>query len=276
LGPPTRQAIAPIEGDVVSLELLLREGILQNDNDGQPYHIFGGLRDFNMPTTLSRGVLSPNVGRPQLIRGYAGAWPGIGLLQFLLGSGEGQTDAEGYIQLPNDRGWNRRVGEITIFSFKRDVLAEVIPQLHVVDAERPAQVRLRIADLTGTQIAGLINSFGYEQARRTSVGGARLMNTLDQQLHTPPETTLAAVEQLLGARLACPLGGQYEQAALSENGGPEFWTSTAIVPKNRLLLTEVPEGYQLPLLEWFRGLSSELAVTEEAVAAHAEIDMVAE
>src|SRR5207249_2573379 len=41
LGPPTRDRIAPVPGDMVSLELVMRFG-------GES-HLFGGIRDFNPP-----------------------------------------------------------------------------------------------------------------------------------------------------------------------------------------------------------------------------------
>ena len=45
-------------------------------------------------------------------------------------------------------GWRRQWGEFTVFSFQREVLDEVVPQLHFEPAKRPAQIRLRVDDVS--------------------------------------------------------------------------------------------------------------------------------
>jgi hypothetical protein len=56
-------------------------------------------------------------------------------------------------------------------------------------------------------------------------------------------------------------------------GGQPAWTSTALAPQNRFLLTEPPADFQLPLLTWFKGLRADLQLNDAELSAHAEVDM---
>ena len=266
VGPATRQQIAPVPGDMISTQLVLARGL----QDQQMHHIFGGLRDANVPFDVRGGeVRVQGFGLPSL-RGYVGAWPRLGLLDVLLGNDSSGPDAEGY-----RRGafgsWQRDTSPFTVFSLKRDVLAEVTPNLHIEDAERPAQARLHVADLSRSQLARTINAFGYMRAYQTSVAGSRFINSLSKQLHVPPEESLLAAERLLDARLVCALGGDY--ALDEQDGGLQIWNSTAHPDQNRFLLTTAPEDYKFPLLEWFRGLDAELSMTDDALTLWAQLDV---
>jgi hypothetical protein len=116
------------------------------------------------------------------------------------------------------------------------------------------------------------------------------MNSLTTQLHVPPEDSRAVAERLVGGQFVCPLGGEYQ---LLESGEPataggerdehlptpgarRLWASTAVTPENRFLLTEIPADYQMPLMNWFRGLEAEVVRDDaaDALALHAELDMV--
>jgi hypothetical protein len=130
---------------------------------------------------------------------------------------------------------------------------------------------LSVADLNGTQLAGVVNALGYSRARETCVAACRLMNTLANQLHVPREQCRDVAERLMDGKFVDPLGGQYE--VVEEIGGQAEWTSTALAPQNRFLLTQPPADYQLALLSWFRGLRADLRLDDQELAAHAEVDM---
>ena len=71
---------------------------------------------------------------------------------------------------PNNRLfdlWSRRLDDFFLFSFERDVLMEVGPQLAMVEPERPAQIRVQIADLSDKQIATAFSGLGYMRAQST-------------------------------------------------------------------------------------------------------------
>jgi hypothetical protein len=168
----------------------------------------------------------------------------------------------------------------------------------MVEAERPAQIRLHIDDLSDKLVATAVTGIGYMQARATSASGARFMNSLVTQLQVPPETAREAAEELVDGEFKCPLGGEYvvvDATAEPFNRGAQrspnsdedlpapdtalaparlLWTSTAITPENRFLLTEIPADYEMPLMNWFRGLSADMARGPDELTAHAELDMV--
>src|SRR2546423_6220168 len=119
--------------------------------------------------------------------------------------------------------------------------------------------------MSDKQGATAVNGFGYIRARDTSASASRFMNSLVAQLHVKPESARPLAESLVTGHFACPLGGKYELIPLPVAGeGPgegqrKLWASTATPPENRFLLTEIPADYQMPLMNWFRGLSTDVA-----------------
>lgn len=273
LGPPTTAKLAAIPGDVATLEANIRVGALLDP--GSPkriHHVFGALRDFRSPLVVRRGDVRFAAAPQQFIRGYVGSSPPLRLLDFFFPTEPAAVDEEGYVPpRPAGDAWRRRLGEMAVFSFKRDVLETVTPQLAQVQAERPAQIRLHIDDLSDKAVSELVNAFGYKLARSASGSATRFINSLHQQLHVPRPESRAVAEELVGGTFVCPLGGTYELVDVP--GGLPTWVSSAIMPQNRWLLMEVPEDYQFPLLQWFRGLSAEVSVTEQMLQAHIEIDV---
>jgi hypothetical protein len=292
LGPSASVRVAPIAGDVASIEFIV-------DALGQPVHLFGGLRDFRTPLIVRQGEVQADAPTSEFIRAYVGGFPRPHLLDRFLGGPTGPFDADGIAR--NNRLfdlWLRRADDFFLFSFKRDVLMEVGPQLATVEAERPAQIRLHIDDLSDKQVATAATGIGYMQARATSASGARFMNSLVTQLQVPPEQAREIAEELVDGEFKCPLGGDYELVdTTAPQSGPDsepgannaedlpapdasragarlLWTSTAITPENRFLLTEIPADYEMPLMNWFRGLSADMARGPDELTAHAELDMV--
>ena len=287
LGPEETTRVAPIEGDVASLEVSV-------DALGQPVRLFGGVRDFRTPLVVRQGEAKPEGTPEEYMRGYFGTWPRpLVLLDRFLGRPVGPPDADG---ITRNEGWfnfwQRTANDFFLFSFQRDVLVEVGPQLAMVEAERPAQIRLRIDDLHDREIATGVNGLGYMRARQASASGSRFMNSLTTQLHVPPDQAREVAEALVGGHFIDPLGGNYElledgerASARGQNGDGELlpapgarrlWASTAVTPQNRFLLTEIPADYEMPLMEWFRGLTLEVARVDsaDALTLHAELDMV--
>ena len=206
LGEAQPNRVAPIAGDAVSLEIVL--GAL-----GDPVHLFGGIRDFRTPLVVRQGEVQTSGSITDAIRAYIGGWPKPHLIDRFLGRPAGPLDADGIARTNGIGGlfdlWFRRADDFFLFSFKRDVLIEVGQQLAMVEAERPAQIRLHIDDLTNKQIATAVNGYGYMRARDTSASASRFMNSLTTQLHVPAEDARALGEDLVAGKFACPLGGKY-------------------------------------------------------------------
>lgn len=287
LGEAQTNRVTPVTGDAASLEIVL--GAL-----GDPIHVFGGLRDFQTPLVVRQGEVQPSVTLADAIRAYVGAWPKPELIGRYLGQPAGPLDAEGIGRTGGIGGlfdlWFRRADDFFLFSFQRDVLLEVGPQLAMIPAERPAQIRLGIADLSDKQVANTVNAFGYMRARDTSASASRFMNSLSAQLQVPPADARSLGESLVGGRFKCPLGGEYQlveplgggvqeksTAEAKSTGGTSptrvLWASSAPAPRNRFLLTEIPADYQMPLLAWFRGLTADIARVQDELWLHANLEM---
>jgi hypothetical protein len=283
LGPAATIQVAPIAGDVASLELVV-------DALGEPIHLFGGLRDFHSPLVVREGEVEAEARASEYVRAYVGSWPRPHLLDRFLGRADGPYDDEG---IARTRGlfdlWLRRADDFFLFSFKRDVLLEVGQQLAMVDAQAPAQIRLFIDDLSDKQVADAVTAYGYMRARNASASAARFMNSLTTHLHVSPEDAAPLAEALVGGKFACPLGGDYElvtasgeeeslpapDGAVASRAAPRLlWASTATPPENRFLLTTVPADYTMPLMNWFRGLDARVARVDDELTLHADLDMV--
>ncbi len=282
LGPAEPLRVAPVAGDVASIEIIINAL-------GRPVHAFAGLRDFLTPLVIREGEVRPPGSPADYLRAYVGTWPRpLAILQTLVGDPTGPFDDHGIAR--NNRLfdlWHCKLDDFFLFAFTRDVLMEVGPQLAMVEPERPAQIRVQIDDLSDKQIATTVNAFGYMRARDASASGARFMNSLVSQLHVPPQEARTIAEQLVGGKFDCPLGGDYELLGATNGeelpapggepalaGGRNLWTSTATPPENRFLLTAIPADYTMPLMNWFRGMSAEVARANDAFTLHAELNMV--
>jgi len=266
LGPADRQQLARVPGDMAAFEWVATE-----------QRIFGGLRDIApLPSTrafpLQSSTNAPSlqwrgVGRLRdFLIGYVGATGPLGPIAFLNLGIPPQSDAEGYAVSPLG-GWRRSYGTYTLFSFQREVLDEVVPRLHLEEAPRPAQIRLRIDDVSQASIPPALNQRLYGRTRETSLGNLRLLHALEQQLRVPAAQCRQAAETLLDAQLICPLDGEY---VLRETpGSPPRWTSTALTLEGE----QAARAFVAPPLSWFRGLTLDAEMTEKSVSAHAEVLM---
>ncbi|QEG35520.1 hypothetical protein [Bythopirellula goksoeyrii] len=268
LGEPIDEQMKPISGNVVSLEAVLDLPVPLIGGGSQPHLLFGGLRDFRSPLVVKQGKVSPGVARSELVRGYVGAWPRPGLLEML----QGPEHANGpEPQALGDQMWQAQSDNFLLISFKPDVIREVEPQLGFEPAERPAQVRVRADDLTGKQISETVSALAYSRTRETSVSPSRMMNSLANLLHVPREDCLKFAERLVDGKFACALGGEYQ--LYETEGSLPVWSSTALPVSNRFMLTEVPEGFKVAFLEWFRGMQGDLRVADGELSAHVELMM---
>ena len=259
LGPADSVSLAAVPGNMAALEMV-----------GTDQRIFAGLRDIGAPNQTGMTSWLPMRRLRDLMIGYIGTTGELGLLGILNVGIPPHSDRAGYAVSPLG-GWRRQYGEFTLFSFQREVLAEVAPQLRFVQAERPAQIRLEVGDVSNAAVTPKLNDLAYARTRETSLNNLRFLHALGQQLHLPADERLRTAEFLLDAKIICPLGGNY---AVRKNGA-EHWTSTALdaEPLGGFANVQAPAGYQSPPLNWFRGLDLDATMTEKAVSVHAEIIM---
>jgi hypothetical protein len=272
LGPAGKQRVAPLPGDVVSLEISssgngLLKSLFPSGAPPQPNHLFADIRNADVPSAAAQpaaglplqgliGQVLPGLSAIEALRWYVGGWPTTGALQGLGIGGPGvQTDAEGYGF--GGGFWQRQIGSpagpITVASMKRDVVAEVAGSMNIVEAPQSAQIWAHVGDISNSKIAGLANQFGYLRARVASRGNANFLHSLTTQLGVLPDKALDVAQTLLDARLVSSTGGRYEL----QTGAGEFPTWGATAPAEgprRGLLPNPPAGFQSPPLDWFRGV----------------------
>ncbi|MEM8944035.1 MAG: hypothetical protein AAGD11_02550 [Planctomycetota bacterium] len=268
IGQPSDTRLMPVEGDLLAGEAVVSFPGLTGENDGGDQHLFGALRDFRSPLVVRRGAVRPDAPPAELVRGYLGAWPNAGLLSWFTGGEVAQGPEP---QAVGADIWQAKREEFLLLSFKPEVVNQVLPQLQKVPAERPAQAWLSLQDLTGTQLAETVNALGYMRTRDASAAGTRVMNSLANQLGVPRHQCKEVAERLIDGTFACPLGGEYQ--LYEPDRGLEVWVSSSMPAANRFLLTEVPDDFQLPLLEWFRGLNAEMSLDDSSLSLHLELEM---
>jgi hypothetical protein len=181
-----------------------------------------------------------------------------------------QNDEFGYARLLLGL-WRRQWREFSTFSFHQALLARVTEHLHAAEADFPAQLRVRVGDLSNARITSTTSALAYQRARQASMGNTRFLHMLSQQLHVPRVHALDAAEQLLNTQLVCTLGGKYHVAEYPS--GLKLWVSSAWAEDRGADEFAIPEGYTSPLLEWFRGVNASAVMQEDEFLVHAELDM---
>jgi hypothetical protein len=262
-GPADPQRLSAIPGNLAACEAVL-----------PAQRLFAGVRDVVPPLEIPSGPFFPWQRLRDTVIGYLGNMGQPGLLA-VLDLTFPPPAANGFSK--NIVGlWRLVSGQFVLYSFQPDVLAGTAPQLRFEAAPRPAQLRLHVGDPSGARMTPFLNDLGYARTRQTALGNLRLLVGLHEQLHMPAKDCKEAAELLLGAKLVCPLGGQYvfrdPQAGAPPGGG---WTSSAMekLPSPAGGRVAAPPGYVAPPLSWFRGLDLDATLDGDTVAAHAEVLM---
>ena len=274
LSTPSSERLAPVEGNVLSFEAALETSLLSRDEPSQ-FHLFGGLRDYLSPLAASGGSLRPLGGYSEIVRGYLGAWPKPRLLESMLSKPVPESEEPQVVQeVLGAEVWANNWDDFITLHAQAGSCQRSATAASKAPAERPAQIWLEVDDLTGKQFAGTVNAFGYMRARETSVAASRMMNSLANQFRIGRPECRELAERLIDGKFVCPLGGEYE--LLAPERDLEVWVSTALEPSNRFLLTEVPEDFQLPFLDWFRGLEADASLTGDALSIQLDLHMTAD
>ncbi len=266
LGPPMEYQITSGADDLISFQASLAgNGWLGN---GEPFQLFAAVQGDLPPKTDLRPTNILEV--YQLLKstpGYLGAWPKPGYLDRLPALGR-VPDENGYTYSRILDLWRLQHGQFSLVSFERDRLEQVRHQLQIVPAERPAQVRLRVGDLANSNLKTWANVMYFQRGWKTSVANVRLLNAMIQQFRLPPPAALERAEQLLGVRLVCPLGGQFQLTPTPS--GRAVWVSDQWPAFANPV---VPDEYVAPPLEWFRGLQLDVYQLQTQFIVHGALDI---
>jgi hypothetical protein len=275
-GPADQKRMAPVAGNAIAAELILPTQRLFAGIQGLGPGLAGTENDslsVSAPSLPSFAFPSSSINILGVMpQGYVGSIGNPFLLAMAGNAPPGANEAQGFSVGPLGLARYQN-GPVTAYSFQRDLLQQVAPQLQLVDAQRPAQLRLDVNDLSHDRMAPIVDRLSYARTRLTSEGNLRLLHSLEHQLHVPGPHAKEAAELLLDARLIDPLGGEYVYRGTSPHG---YWTATSLEgsPRGRLLSVQPPPpGFQPPPLNWFRGLSLDGYLDPGALTIHASILM---
>jgi uncharacterized protein (TIGR03067 family) len=283
LDPPDQHQLAPVPGDVMRVEARLRSfGSYLPGLRAQHPRACGALRDSVVPYSVREGKVETVSLNPMSLLGkdyqcYAGtvvdgnAWLSVtGDRHKDPGEPDGYSFVQGALPalLSCRRTWNR--GWVA-WSHSQDILEEVTPQLHLERADRPAQVRFRLGDLAASKLGVPIQAICYMHARRISALNVDRIHQMIQQFKVKPEEGRRVTEEMLAARMACPLGGEYQLTGGS--GSPPYWKSTAWQRDSIYIEDQVPNDYCYPFLDWLRGALMELTLDRVTLSTHVELDV---
>jgi hypothetical protein len=265
IGPPTDVRVVTPENQLISAQVSLKGGMLLPSV--LPHHLFLGVQDVAPGTNLQpRGVLEVL----QLLRetpGYLGSWPKLGFLDRLpIGLIESAPDPFGFSRLLFGI-WRWQGDGFSVLSFQRPVLDQTVRTLRAEPTDNPAQVRVRVGDLSRSQLSRWFSFLSYERATQTSVANAKLLHALSQQLDVPREDALQTAQQLLDTELVCSLQGEYE--LVESEGGLRGWHSTKWPQPGE----PFPADYTAPLVNWFRGLKLDMTKRDNRMILRAELDI---
>jgi len=268
LGPPSYLRVALAPDDVVSIQAVLQGGRIFPGV--QPQLLFLGLKDLPPPMELARGPILRALQILTTAPAYLGAWPKPGLLDRLPLIGRALPDELGYTRYPLGL-WRRESADgFAVVSFQRPILEAATPHIRLEQADNAAQLRVHVGDLSSSRIGDWVEGLNYQRAYQASLGNARLLHALSQQLRVPPADALTTAERLLDVKLICPLGGQYQ--LVGGAGQSAQWVSTRWPGQADGSAERVAE-YRAPLLTWFRGLEADAVTVEDRLTLRAQLDM---
>jgi hypothetical protein len=251
LGDPTTTSMAPIPGDLISASArgkMYIEGFA-----------FAGFQDAKVSYSIRAGKmieLDPDVDA---------YWGGVKPTKNLGFNHDDLTFDEQGISRGQYNNWYLKHPTFDVGGSSREVLLKVGPKLSLRPAKRPAALRVRINDPEKAKVTAMLHAAGYLHARKASQGNASFLDALTYQLQVPDKEALDTAARLLGGRLACPLGGDYEWRSTGR-WGSNVWRDWDL--EN---VDSVPEGYRFPFLEWFHGGLLEFSITDTTLTTHLEL-----
>ncbi|MDD3469479.1 MAG: hypothetical protein PHE53_05800 [Thermoguttaceae bacterium] len=259
---PILSQLGPVQTDEVQFDprerLTFELSLAQN-------RVFGAIRDIGVAVESLRTGTIPFHSLPDLAVGWFGFQGEPGTLAVL---------HERFALPPNANGLRRGflnlwVGQWKsswLYSFQPELILEVASHLSFVQSSHPAQLRVQIQNPENDpQLTSMIRFLSQGRAIRASAGNLRLLNQLCVQFRIPPEESRHTAELLLDARLVDPFEGDYIYQKTSERSG--YWVTTNWAD---ILAGRVANA---PLLEWFRGLRTDLSANAQSIQLHLETAM---
>lgn len=190
-----------------------------------------------------------------------------------------KLSADGYYQNIYQLFFHLRWGKVTqdqevnviVASDRKDVVDQVFPTAGIEHAERPAQVRLQVADLKASKMFPFFRAQSYSRDVRTSFGSTYLLNELTQQFGVKPTEAAQVLNRTLDGELQCALGGELKYELDAPTG--RQWRSTAFPSGKPTSVHAVAKDYRSQLLDWWHGLDLEFTLKDQTLRVRAEMEL---
>lgn len=161
----------------------------------------------------------------------------------------------------------------SIFFYPYDALnqPEIRENLKMKKVETPAQLRVWVNRLAESNIAKVLNAHAYMRARRASAGNTRFLHVLTEQLQVDPKDARNVAETILGAKLVCRMGGDYQLT--KDDRDLSVWQSTAWQKPSYHLIDEVPVSFVSSLLQGFHEGELHFSIDRTTLSSHVEVEV---
>ncbi len=178
---------------------------------------------------------------------------------------------------PSDPYWygpfdliGRKMNDHAAISFDLATLRATDATINREVSDPPSQVWVRIGELQGSSLDGMISSVAAIRAMKGSTKNVQQFHQWTSLLGLPPSKAPEMVQSLVGLDPVCPLGGEYELVMHKTHGA--HWQSTAWGEES--IAVEDLTGYRPALLRWWRGLDASLTVDAGGlrVAGHLDVE----
>nr|WP_143547821.1 hypothetical protein [Rhodopirellula sp. SM50] len=174
----------------------------------------------------------------------------------------GGASATKYLKMIESRD---NLTTVAMQSGLRDEVFNEISQENIVD---PPKVRMRMRSLSGAEIEPYIQAYTYLASRRVSYQNSRFLADLTHWLNLPPQESQSVIENLLNAKVTCPLGGAYQMKQVA--GMPDY-VGTAWNDSSLYELNQTPETWKFPFLDWLREMDLRFDLDQNTL--HAKVDL---
>jgi hypothetical protein len=207
IGPPLSMRPADNPDDVIRLELSLAgsSGLVNTP----PHQLFAAVqRDAERLQSLDPTEWWTTLKMLQATPGYVASFPAAGLLDWfpMLGA---PPDEQGYTRSRALGVWRLQKNDFSVVAKERERLERLEPFLQMTETESPAQARLLVADMVGSQLENWVNALWRQRSWQASLANTRLLHLLMQHFRMEPARAKIQAQSLLNAELICSLDGKY-------------------------------------------------------------------
>ena len=221
-----------------------------------------GIVDIDLPVVIKDDQIDQTTVKPEDQPWFLGGSPATAFFNLFGVKSEELKNGE-IAQFSNGNGdffgrmrFGYTDGKFSVLSMNRSGLEPLVGKLALIDAERPAELRVHLGDIANSKIRRFLNAGIWTEANRLSKGNVDLLNRIVTQFHVPANDATSVVKEILRTIPVCPLGGDYQPN--------EHKTVTRGDTKTVI-------NYESPFLKRLRGAEFELTTEGTTLISHVEV-----